>query len=512
MKKLKNTFLLSLWLSAGFAQIPSLVYDKSEDSTYQISDLKLVNGKIQFTGGDTENIPKGIAFCGNGGPRIFIEKHIFELETQTGTTEKIFHHNLKNQFIYDENQKIPDTSVIFRSSFYPLSDSTGIYLPNKQNHFIWTKKGELYEKLKLPGKWKRLSIVRGEYDFANKFLVELGGSQTIDNTVFTKSRLAYITRDSLKLNSFLPDSFEFETYYYDSYKDKIIFNGRSIASKEKALFISDCNGNIKKITHFPKGMVFVELMEIMNNKLLVEVTHRGKKGSYNNKDFEATELWEYDLENNTSERIIDFGRYALVNSPIIFSNTFLCVAGLKDYDLWYYKNKADYGLLNEYIKVEQGTRLVPFREALYFIDKFGFLIKIDSSLKIERIKGDYLLAQNLSVVDSILIFTATENDSTRNVYKLNQSDNSAEKIEGLSAYCPTKQHYRFGLKKIESNVFKITSDLYGKKYALYRLKNSDYFELIADNINLITTISKDELYFLKKKNSKFFNQIWKVKI
>lgn len=514
MKKqviLKITVLLLCFTATDclFSQNAKLVYDCKQNDNDYVANLCDINGRLFFVSGKFRN-PKGIGFCGHIAPRKFMERHVYEYDFAADKAEKIFHHNLENDFARPGQAVLDSSEILNKHTYFALTDEAGVFLPQSRDSSYWllqdndfTKKdlptGQLindYYPRKINGKWK----VQG------KIGDNSGHLWTFDTVNFN-------------LQKAVRDTFLLQRHNYNYWEDKVIFHAYAkLYGKDNGLYLEKTPGEIIKISRFPTASVFANYQTIFRDKIIYRVTHRGVPGSYSNTDFNNTELWSYDVEKDTSERIWDFEKYCLTYSATVFNDNLYLTYGVGAYRLF----QLGVGDITEKYAASENLQsvapyLYPFNDKLYFIGKDSSqttrLYVLDKENNIRCVNNMYRNVKIVETTDDRLYFLSAYFDDNRFLFSISAKTGSIEQ----HSFFKNAEEVRFDPLIIDDKTYWFVSQ--NNRTNLYVTSaDKPRMELVLKDIAYQKSY-KEKTYFIKDEklyvlaasiDSESLNQIWKI--
>lgn len=545
-KKIIHKIVLLLFVLIGlnaFGQNAVLVREAVQDSSEYFGNLKNVNDDLFYTGGKTKP-PQKFYYCGsNVRPADYREAHVYKYDIKQDESGKLFHHDFENAHGPCEMRR-PDSSMIYHNrTFFPFSDTSGVFVNDygtKTSNY-WIKNGDNYKEIVLPGKNIGSMFYKHTW-FDGKLLVS--GSDSLVGT-----KLWYVDTSGFQLKLLLSDTLTYSAGICDFYDEHIIFEGFSRAYDDDfGLFVADKKGTIRRLGSYPLATVKPYYVGIFKGKIMYTLTGRGFKNNYKNEYFTNTVLWEYDIENNTSKKIYDFGKYGLVYSAYEHNDDLYFTFGNKEHKMY----KLSEGDISKNDKsgtlkhIPYYPLLIDFNNKKYFIgidnEEVRRLYTLNKKDKIKLIDDEYSHIKRIHRVEDRLIFIIKENDH-ENCLKFYQIKKGSNEIEHITDECLTGKYYdylcyriftvrndiyvvfRYDLKaenetdKIDYSLSyeerqPIRIDLFRLEGAKLKLIKSD-IRPIRNTSNLTgfidMTIIKDDLYIVSRANKKdSFNQLWKI--
>lgn len=541
-KKIIHKIVLLLFVLIGlnaFGQNAVLVREAVQDSSEYFGNLKNVNDELFYTGGEIR-APRGVGgFCGNGGPRDFREAHVYKYNAEQDESKKLFHHDLENTYRHSSMQQLDSSEFYHRRIFVPLSDTSGIfirYASHTANY--WFKKGDDYEKVILP---KKTSMWYQYKWFDGKLLIK-GRDSLAGNRTWL-----YIDASDFQLKPLLNDTsiYNPNICYIDT--DHIVFSGTSKEyGNDYYLFISDRKGTVHRFISFPLEVIKPKFLGTFEGKIMYTLIGRKIEGNFVDKRFSNTELWEYDIENNTSKRIHEFENAASIfsayeaNDDLYFQyryNEKSEIYKLSEGDIT--KNDKSHTLESTYGYLHQ------LNNKRYFmgIDNDGIkrLYTLNKRDKINLV-SKYTHVNDIRVIGDRLIFVTNEN-ADKNCLRFYQITEGSDKIEQITDVCLAhnfkRQRYLiftagrsiyFAFRcYVETDNSKRTAIYSPYPYKKYEAPQIDLFRLEGSELKLIKadiksirnvpgpldfvdmTIIKNDLYIVSRTSKNVpFNQLWKI--
>lgn len=509
---IKAAFFLLLFVAVTnfvFSQKATLVYDCQEDSNDYLSELRDINGRLFFVSGKIRN-PKGVAFCGNGGPRIFKEGHIFEYDFEERKAKKHFHHYLENDFAQAKDAIIDSSKIVTRHTFFALSDGAGVFLPHSGDSSCWLKINDDFVRKTLPT----------GHSISDYYPERVNGKLMVQGKIADNSgKIWAFDTINYELQNVIEDTFLLKRHNYQFLDDKVIFHAYAkLYGKDNGLYLEKTPGEIIKISKFPTASVFATFQAFYQDKIIYRITHRGKIGSYTNTDFNNTELWSYNIEKDTSERIFDFGKYCLTYAATTFNNNLYLTFGKGEYRLF----QLGLGDITE--KNDSSGRLksvkpkfTPFNEKLYFVgldsNAVENLYSLDKQNNIKVVRSNFSDIKIIKVLGDKLFFRASIFGTDVNIFSIS---GETERI---------RQYSHFNLeKKVNINPVEIGGNIFwfirqNNETDLYLTTNQKIeMKLILRNI-AHSNQHQEKNYFIKDNklfvlaasiDSEWANQIWKI--
>ena len=539
-KKIIHKVVLLLFVLIGlntFGQNAVLVREAVQDSSEYFGNLKNVNDALFYTGGAIRP-PRNVGFCGNGGPRDFRELHVYKYDAKQDESKKLFHHDLENFYASRGMQKLDSSMLYHRRIFVPLSDTSGVfirYASHTANY--WFKRGDDYEKVILP---KKTSMWYQYKWFDGKLLIK-GRDSLAGNRTWL-----YIDASDFQLKPLLNDTsiYNPNICYIDT--DHIVFSGTSEEyGNDYYLFISDKKGTVRRFISFPLETIKPKFLGTFKGKIMYTLIGRKIEGDFVDKQFSNTQLWEYDIDKNTSKKVHEFENAARIfsahetNDDLYFGHRYNeknTIYKLSEGDIT--KNDKSHTLECTYGYLHQ------FNNKRYFmgIDNDGIkrLYTLNKRDKINLV-SKYTHVNDIRVIGDRLIFVTNEN-ADKDCLRFYQIMEGSDKIEQITDVCLAYNYkrQRYLIFTVGENIYFAfryytkTKDEISRLNSLqpYRKREPpqiDLFRLEGAKLKLVKadiksirnvpgpldfvdmTIIKNDLYIVSRANKKDrFNQLWKI--